>query len=256
MGNCIAGLEKPPYCIECNCMPCDYSHILHTAHCLSTSGSSLLPPSLPVADYGGSNILLASTWFSLFLSANWESLMVSVLHWWWIIWNLISDHYPWVICSNRNGSKFPGRLWFRFHTTPDHGNGSYHKKNRDHWKWASFTTQNLPFNIKRLAPIEYLSSDRIMTWSICRLCSSSRSFTSRCQMCDWTNIHWVAVENPRILVEIWCYFAAIQRILVRSQYWQREVEERLKVHNLHMDHVLIRSELIYLIGAKVAGTLK
>jgi len=30
-----------------------------------------------------------------------------------------------------------------------------------------------------LAPIKYLSSDRIMTWCICRVCSLSRSFTSR-----------------------------------------------------------------------------
>jgi hypothetical protein len=34
-----------------------------------------------------------------------------------------------------------------------------------------------------------------------------------------------------------------------------EVKEGLKLHNLHTDHVMIRSELIYLIGAKAVRTI-
>jgi len=45
-----------------------------------------------------------------------------------------------------------------------------------------------------LPPIKYLSSDRIVTWSVRKLCSSSPSFTSRCQICDWANIRWIAVK--------------------------------------------------------------
>jgi hypothetical protein len=45
-----------------------------------------------------------------------------------------------------------------------------------------------------LAPIKYLSSDRIMKWSVRKLCSISRSFTSRIQICDSTDIRWVAVK--------------------------------------------------------------
>jgi len=45
-------------------------------------------------------------------------------------------------------------------------------------------------------------------------------------------------------------------MLVWSQIWKREVEERLQLHNLHIDQVMIRWELRYLIGAKVAGTVK
>jgi hypothetical protein len=33
------------------------------------------------------------------------------------------------------------------------------------------------------------------------------------------------------------------------------VKERLELHNLHTDHIMIPSELKYLIGAKVAGTV-
>jgi len=43
--------------------------------------------------------------------------------------------------------------------------------------------------------------------------------------------------------------------MVQSQIWQREVKERLKLHNLHSDHIVIQSELKYLIGVKVAGTV-
>jgi len=94
-----------------------------------------------------------------------------------------------------------------------------------------------------------------MTWSVGRLCSFSPSFTSRSQICSRTNIRRVAIENPRISLQIWRYFTAIQWILVQPQNWQREVKERLKLHNLNTDHIVIRSELKYSIGAKVAGTV-
>jgi len=45
-----------------------------------------------------------------------------------------------------------------------------------------------------LPPIKYLSSDCMVTWSVRKLCSFSPSFTSRCQICDWANIHWIAVK--------------------------------------------------------------
>ena len=104
-------------------------------------------------------------------------------------------------------------------------------------------------------PIKYLSSDHIVTWSVRRLCSFSPSFPSRSHIYDRTNIRWVAIENPHFLAEIPLFFAAIQRILVQSQIWQQEVKEGLKLHNLHIDHVMIRSEPKYFIGAKVAGTV-
>jgi len=46
----------------------------------------------------------------------------------------------------------------------------------------------------KFAPIKYLSSDHIMTWSVRSLCCFSRSFTSRSQICDWTNICWFIVK--------------------------------------------------------------
>ena len=115
-------------------------------------------------------------------------------------------------------------------------------------------TRHFKFTI--LAPIKYLSSDCTMTWSVRTLCSFSHSFTSRCQICNWTNIRWVAIEKPQISRKIWCYFTVIQQILVWLQIWKREVEERLKLHNLYIDHVMIWWDLRYLIGAKVAGTVK
>jgi hypothetical protein len=107
-----------------------------------------------------------------------------------------------------------------------------------------------------LAPIKYLSSDRIMTWSVCRLCSFNRSFTSCCQICHGTNIHCVAIENPPIWHTISRYFTAIVQILVRSHIWQREVKPRLRLHNLRTDHVMIQSELECFIAVEVAGTVK
>ena len=97
----------------------------------------------------------------------------------------------------------------------------------------------------------YHSSDRIVTWSIRRLCSLICSSTSRFRIADPTNIRWVTVENRRISHKIWHYFTAIQRILVESQIWKREVKEQATLHNIHIDHVMIQSEPKNLFAAKV-----
>ena len=139
---------------------------------------------------------------------------------------------------------------------PNRCNGSYHTKTRTVAIGPVLPPKTRHFNITTLASIKYLSSDRIMTWSVCRLCSSSRSFTSRFQICVPTNIRWVAIENPLISRKMGLYFTATQRITVGSQIWKREVKERLEMHNLRTDHLLIWSELKYLIGAKVVRTVK
>jgi len=51
------------------------------------------------------------------------------------------------MCIVTNGSKFPGQVQFRFHPKLDCGNRSYHTKNPDEWKWASFTTKNPAFHV-------------------------------------------------------------------------------------------------------------
>ena len=155
-------------------------------------------------------------------------------------------------------------------TGPNYRVGSGSSSIRNRTVAMGLTTQNtrtvgngpvLPsktrhFNLKTLAPIECLSSDHIMTWFMCGLCSFSRSSTSRCQICDETNVCWVTIINPRTSLKTWCHFTAIQRILVRSQIWTGEVEERLNLHYLRIDHVMIWSELIFIIGVTVAGTVK
>jgi len=74
------------------------------------------------------------------------------------------------------------------------GSGSNPEPNRCN----GFPHKTRHFNITTLPPIKYLSSDRIMIWSVRRSCSSNLCFTSRSQICDLTNIRWVAMENPRI----------------------------------------------------------
>jgi len=46
---------------------------------------------------------------------------------------------------------------------------------------------------------------------------------------------------------------ATQQTFVGSQSWKREVKERLKLHNLRIDRVVIRSELKYLVGPKIVN---
>jgi len=137
---------------------------------------------------------------------------------------------------------------------PNRCNGSYHTKTQTVAIGPVLPPTIRHFNFTSLAPIQYLSSDCIMTRSICKLCRFMRSFTSHFQIWDLTNISWVVIENPRITLEMWRYFTTILRILVGSQIEKREVNERINLHNLHIHHVTIRSELIYLFGTKVVGT--
>ena len=134
-------------------------------------------------------------------------------------------------------------------------NGSYHTKTQTIAIGPDLPPTTWQFNLTTLAPIKYLSSDRIVTWSIRRSCRISRSFTSRVQTCNLTNICLVAIKNPQISPNIVRFFKATQRLLVWSPIWKREVKERLILYNLCIDHVMIWSHLIYLIGAKVAGTV-
>jgi len=144
---------------------------------------------------------------------------------------------------------------FGFDPEPNRCNGSYHTKTRTVAIGPVLPPKTQHYKSTIFAPIKYLSSDHIVTWSVGKLYSFSPSSTSRSQICGRTNIHRVAIEIPRILPEKWRYFTAIWWILVQSQIWQREVKERLKLPNLHTDHIVIRSELKYLSEAEVAGTI-
>jgi len=77
------------------------------------------------------------------------------------------------------------------------------------------------------------------------------SFTSSIQICDLTDIRWVAVKKGPIVSEIHGFSIATPRILVESHICKCEVEQVVKLHTLCTDHVTIQSELKYLIGAKV-----
>jgi len=139
---------------------------------------------------------------------------------------------------------------------PSRGNGSYQMKSPAHWKWACFTTKTRHFDIITLPAIEYLSSDRIMTQSVCRLCISNRPFPSRSQICDLTNIRWVAIENPLMSLKICPFFTATQRISVGSQIEKQEGKERPALHTLGTHHVTIQWGLKYIIGGNGVGTVR
>jgi len=135
-------------------------------------------------------------------------------------------------------------------------NGFYHPKTQTIAIGLVFPPKTRHFNLTTLAPIEYLSSDHIMIWSIHRLCSFRSFFTSRFQICNPTNIRGVAIENPRISLKSCPYFTATQRISVRSQIWMLEVEEIITLYKLRIHHVLIRSELKSLIAASAVESIK
>jgi len=143
----------------------------------------------------------------------------------------------------------------RSNPQPHCWNRFYHTKS-----WTVAIRPVLPpktwhFNLTTLAPIKYLSSDHIVPWSIRTLCRISRSSTSRFQICETTNICWVGIENTRFSHQIMRYFTVIQQISVASQISMWEVKGVLTLHNLHIDHVTMWSELRNLVPAKVRPKL-
>jgi len=138
---------------------------------------------------------------------------------------------------------------------PNHCNGIHHMKTRTVAIGPVLPPKTQHFKITSLAPIKYLSSDWIMTWSIRKLCSFMRCCTSSLQIWDLINIRWVTIENPHISLEIWRYFTAILWMLVGSLTGKQEVKEHIKLYNQHIDHVTIKSQHIYLIGGKGFGTV-
>jgi len=98
--------------------------------------------------------------------------------------------------------------------------------------------------------MRHLSSDCIATRSVHRLCSLRSSFTSSIQICNPTDIGWAAVKYTQNWSEFDGFSITTERLFVRSQVWMWDAQELLKLHNLRTDHVTIRPELTYLIGAK------
>lgn len=104
-----------------------------------------------------------------------------------------------------------------------------------------------------LPAINVLGSNYILIWSICWLCSFSSSSTCRLQICDRSNIHWMAVKLCNKLCKIHKLLILAQRILVGLQVWNREVKLWPTLHNLCIDHCMIQPELRYWIGVKDVG---
>jgi len=167
-----------------------------------------------------------------------------------IMWSHLPIYMLWIVLATVPGSPAVVR---RLNRTRWSSPGCY-PENRGTHRVRGWVGTGPWFHIMvpaTLAPIKYLGSDRVTTWSICRSWSFSPSFTSRCQICDWTKIHWIAVKEGDISAEKCGFSIATQRILVQSQIWEQEVKEGLKLNNVRTDHVTIRSELRYLFGAKI-----
>jgi len=167
----------------------------------------------------------------------------------WDLWQLCVQ----VVLATGPNSQFD----FRSGSNPelDRCNRFYHTKT---WTFAIglvLPPKTRHFNVATLAPIKYLSSDGIVTWSVRRLYIITRTISSYIQNWDGTKILCVAIKNPGISHLTCHHFTATQRMLVASQFWIQKVNELPKLYNLHTDLVMIWSEPKYLMSAKVLPML-
>jgi len=101
-----------------------------------------------------------------------------------------------------------------------------------------------------VAPIKYLNSYRIATWSIREICRFMPCFNSHCQICHRINIRWVASKLSPISLHNDRVSIATQQLLIRLQIGEWEMKEGIKLHISRMDYVVIRWELQYSIEAR------
>jgi hypothetical protein len=80
---------------------------------------------------------------------------------------------------------------------PNGCNRFYHKRTQTMGIGPVLPPVTGHFNIASLSGIKYLCSDRITTRSIRQFWCLMRCYTSRFQICDPTNITWVAIQNPQ-----------------------------------------------------------
>jgi len=164
-------------------------------------------------------------------------------------WWRLFFHQAWLVLARVLGYPAAVRVWNR---TGRSSPGCYPDNRGCHWvRWRIGTGPQFHFTVPAtLAPIKYLNSDHIATWSIREMCRMMPYFISHFQICDQINIHWVAVklswksrQNDRVSI-------ATPQQLVRLQIGECEIKEGIKLHISHIDYVTIRCELQYSIGAR------
>jgi hypothetical protein len=102
----------------------------------------------------------------------------------------------------------------------------------------------------RVAPIKYLNSNRIATWSIREMWWLMPCFSSHSQICNRISIHLVTLklsgktcQNDRVSI-------ATPRQLVQLQIGERQMKEGIKLRISWLHYVAMRWELQYLIGGR------
>ena len=127
-----------------------------------------------------------------------------------------------------------------------HCNGFYHMKNRDllnQWLFGRFHI--------------FTNSELWLQWSIWVLIVSQDDKYLRDAVLDALSPHILQFVIQSLLVELlwnnvnyWVFFKVTQWILIGSQIEEWEVKKHLTLHLLHRYHIVIRSKLKSLFGAK------
>jgi len=99
----------------------------------------------------------------------------------------------WLVLATVPNPRFGSRS--RLEPNSNHRNGFHPIEKPTRTEPAVFWPVPQFHRLRTLAPIDYLSSDRITTWSICTGCSFACSFTTYSPLCNPINIHCITVNN-------------------------------------------------------------
>jgi len=106
--------------------------------------------------------------------------------------------------------------------------------------------------LRTLASTKYLSSDRITIWYLRKRCSFGCSLTSYSLFCDPINICWVTAKDAQVTPLFHSNSTNIDWI----SKWRIGGERACKTASFTIYHIVIWSELKYVIGAKVLSSGK
>jgi hypothetical protein len=105
-------------------------------------------------------------------------------------------------------------------------------------------------------PRNFWNYHHIGTWCIRKRCSLRSCFTCRTAILNLSNIHCVLVKDPQFGCDFVCLVVTTAQILIGVHIGDQGVKAHVKLQLLHIDNVMIGSELENIIGVTTIGTAK
>lgn len=154
----------------------------------------------------------------------------------WVVFFVTAHIMPctwWQMSRVNNGSKFPVQFRVLFYLEPECTHRLYPTIPPDPRNWVGFTSNKWLFNVTHWASTKYLSSNRMMSWSIRRLYSLAPLSLPAIRVVIWKIFVQSPLKtcqfflkcqvNPQLLNQYWSHRKS------NSAMWKRDKDSTIHV---------------------------